>query len=64
MDGPPLVDEDRHVVCQAIYQGVEGGRWENWYFEFVEMNRDDNVRHPNGKSKAKLPWMMRDVNSE
>ena len=21
---PPLVDEDWHVICQAIFQGVEG----------------------------------------
>ena len=25
--GPPLVDEDWHAVCQAIYKAVEGVEW-------------------------------------
>ena len=51
--GPPLVDEDWHAVCQAIYKGVEGAEWENFYCKFVEMNKEDNVRHPSGSSKPR-----------
>ena len=28
---PPLVDEDWHAICQAIYMGVEGAEWETMY---------------------------------
>ena len=51
--GPPLVKEDWHASCQAIYKGVEGAAQENLYCKFVEMNKEVNVRNPRGGSRAK-----------
>ena len=51
---PPLVDEDWHAVCQAIYKGVEGAAWEKLCCKFVEMNTEVNVRSPGGSSRAKM----------
>ena len=33
---PPLVDQDWHAICQAIYIGVEGTEWERLYLTFVQ----------------------------
>ena len=52
MGESPLVAEDWHAICQAIYTGVEGAEWENLYYKFVEMNKEVNVRHPSGSSRA------------
>ena len=32
--GSPLVDEDWHAICQAIFQGVEGSEWETMYHTY------------------------------
>ena len=34
---------------------------ENLCCKFAEMNKEDNVRHPSGRSKAKVLWKMRDA---
>ena len=54
--GTPLVDEDWHAVCQAIYKGVEGAAWEKLCCKFVEMNKEVNVRSPGGSRGAKINW--------
>ena len=51
--GPPLVDEDWHVICQASNKGVKGVEWENLYYKFVEMNKEVNVHPPSGSSTAR-----------
>ena len=33
----PLVDEEWHAICQAIYNGVERPEWQNTYYKNVEM---------------------------
>ena len=33
---PPLVDEDRHAICQAIFHGVEGSEWDAMYYRCKE----------------------------
>ena len=32
---PPLVDEDWHAICQAIFQGVEGSERETMHYKFA-----------------------------
>ena len=36
---PPLVDEDWHAICQAIFQAVEGPEWESMYQQFVHYTK-------------------------
>ena len=57
---PPLVDEDWHATCHAIYTGVEGGEWETFHYKFVEMNKEVNVRNPRGNSRAKTLGKIRE----
>ena len=38
-----------------------GTEWESLYFNFVEMHKEANVRHPSGCSRAKTMWKVRDV---
>ena len=49
---PPLVDEDWHAVCQAIYKGIKGKAWENLY-KCVEIGRAANIRQPSTSRKDK-----------
>ena len=58
---PPLVDEDWHAICQAIHKGVEGADWENLSYKFVEMEKEVNVCHPSGRSRAVTLWKIRDA---
>ena len=36
---PPLVDEDWHAICQAIFQGTEGSEWETMYENDKELHQ-------------------------
>ena len=58
---PPLVDEDWHAICQAIYKGVEGPECENMYCTFVELQRAVNRKKPGVNKKARALWSMRDA---
>ena len=49
----------RHAICQAIYNGVEGAEWEILFCRFVEMNKEVNVHHPSGSSRARTFWKIR-----
>ena len=40
---PPLVDEDWHATCQAIYNGVEGAEREKLYYKFVERRKSTSA---------------------
>ena len=35
--------------------------WENFHCKFVEMNKEVNVRHPSGSSRARTLWKIRDA---
>ena len=36
--GSPLVDEDWHAICQAIYGGVEVAEWETTCCKYVQLH--------------------------
>ena len=40
-------DEDWHVICQAIFQWVEGSEWETMYFKYAQdlRNKQKRQRH-------------------
>ena len=52
---PPLVDEDWHAACQAIYEGVEGAASAKRYYKFVDMNKAVSVRPPEWEKQGKYP---------
>ena len=57
----PLVDEEWHAICQAIYKGVEGQEWDVKYYKYAEMHKAINRKKWSGNKKAKALWSMRDV---
>ena len=59
--GPPLVDADWHVFCQAIYKGIEGEDWEELYDCFKEMSKAAGFKKPHETPKTKAPWKMQAV---
>ena len=59
--GPPLVDEDWHAICQAIYKGVVGPEWENMYNKNVEMHTAVNLKKPGTNKNAKMLWALKDA---
>ena len=40
---------------------VEGAEWENLYHRSVDLNKEVNVRHPSGSSRARTFWKIRDA---
>ena len=50
---PPLVDADWHAFSQAIFKGIEGSDWEEFYEHYKEMSRAAGVKKPNESQKAK-----------
>ena len=54
--GPPLVDEDWHAICQAIFQAVEGLEWEAVHQQYVAMHRAVNTSKPHETKKVKALW--------
>ena len=49
------------ATCPAIKKGVEGADWENLHYRFVEVNKEVNVRHPSGSSRAKTLFKVSDA---
>ena len=41
METPPLADDDWHVTCQAIFQGVEGSEWETTHHNYKELHQQE-----------------------
>ena len=37
--GPPLVDEEWHAICQAIFEGVEGAEWGTMCYKYQELHK-------------------------
>ena len=60
--GPPLVDEDGHATCQAIYKGVVGSEWENMYVEMniaVDLENGEVIKKARGRCGCwKMPKKM------
>ena len=56
---PPLVEEDRHAICQAIFQAVERPEWEAMHKQYVETHRVVTVTRPQDNKKARAFWMMK-----
>ena len=61
---PPLVDEDWHAVCQAMYSDVEGAEWEKLCCKCVEPGRAVHIRHPSTSHKAKTLWKVREAKAK
>ena len=49
----PLVDEDWHAVCQAIFNGIDGEEWERMHCKYIEIHKSVNIRHRSTSRKAK-----------
>ena len=54
-----MVDADWHAFCQAIYKGIEGSEWEEFYEHHKEMSKAGRVRKPNARQKAKALWKVK-----
>ena len=59
---PPLVDEDWHAICHAIYKGVGGsGVGKVLPQVCAEIIRTVNVRHPSVNHRANTLWEVREA---
>ena len=52
--GPPLVHEDWHAFCQAIFQGVEGPEWEAMYYQYKDMHQAMKSKKSGENKKAEV----------
>ena len=53
------MDADCHAFCQAIYKGIDGEDWTEFYEYFKEMRKAARVKKPNENQKAKALWKMK-----
>ena len=51
----PLVDEDCHTICQAIFQGVEGA------YIFEELHNAVTCKKSGEKKKARALWTLKEA---
>ena len=58
---PPLVHEDWHAICQAVYRGTEGDEWVKPYSKNVEKGKAVNPFQPSTSRKAKTLWKGREA---
>ena len=49
----PLVDEERHVICQAIFKDIEGEEWKRLYHKNVELHKAVNPKKPSTSKKTR-----------
>ena len=47
----PLMEEDWHSICQAIFLGIDGQNWEDLYLKYVEMRKELNVKSPSQEKR-------------
>ena len=57
--GPPLVDADWHVFCQAIYKGIGGVNWKSCTFTTQMSKAAGAKKKPRESQKAKALWSMK-----
>ena len=54
------LDEDWHIICQAIYKSVEGLEWV-MYYKYMEMHKNVNLRKPMINKKAGVLWALKNA---
>ena len=59
---PPLVDEDWHAFCQAIFQRVEGPEWEAMYYRYKDLHQAMKSKKSGENKKAKVLWALKAAN--
>ena len=57
----PLVDENWHASCQAIYKGVVGADWGFCATSMQSCTKRSTFKKPGVSEKAKALWSMRDA---
>ena len=57
--GPPLVDADRHALCQVVYKGTEGDECEELYYHCRELSQAARAKKPSESQKVKALWTMK-----
>ena len=57
--GPPPFDYDRYAFCQALYKGIAGEDWGEFYDAYKEMSRAVAVKKPQEAQKARALWKMK-----
>ena len=59
--GLPLVDEDWHAICQAIFQGVERSEWEDMYYNSEELHQAVKCEKSWENKKAMALWTLKEA---
>ena len=54
-----MVDADWHALCQALYEGIEGEDWGEFFVSYKELSRAVGVKKPQEAQKAKALWKMK-----
>ena len=49
-------DQDWHVFCQAIFQGIERAKWETMYYKYKELHKAVHFKKSVQNMKAKTLW--------
>ena len=52
---PPLVDEDWHVNCYAIFKGDEGAEWETMCCKYNDLHKAVNLKESVGEQSRPRP---------
>ena len=52
---PPLVDEDWHAICPAIYKGIAGEAWKKLFYKCVAKKQDGHHSSAESQSQGKDP---------
>ena len=55
---PPLVDEDWHAICQAVFQGVDGSEWEAMCNTHKELHQAVHCETSRENKKARALWPL------
>ena len=50
---PPLVDEDWRQVCQSMFVGVRGLKWEEMYWKLSELNSEILIKNARGAARCR-----------
>ena len=55
---PPLVDEDWHAYCQAIFEGVDGPERGAVYDQYKDLHQAAKSKKSGENKKARVLWAM------